>query len=48
MENVYTEFKLQHDANRANPRNAGWMEVFQRWCGDLVLYNEVWLKAKND
>ena len=31
IENVYTEFHLEHAANRANPRIAGWMTVFRRW-----------------
>src|SRR5439155_1298568 len=31
MENVYTEFELEHPANQANPRNRGWMMLFGPW-----------------
>jgi len=48
IENVYTEFRLQHGANRANPRNAGWMQVFGRWARSRVLYEHVWETAQQD
>ena len=31
MQNVYTEFKLEHEFNQANPRNSGWISVFAKW-----------------
>jgi hypothetical protein len=48
MENVYTEFRLEHRANRANPRNAGWIQVFRRWARSPALYNVVWTKVQSD
>jgi hypothetical protein len=48
MQNVYTEFDLQHRANRANPRNAGWMEVFRRWVENDVFYEDIWGIVKDD
>jgi Patatin-like phospholipase len=45
MENVYTEFKLEHAINRANPRNAGWMRVFRRWAQQAAV-KEVWKDVK--
>jgi hypothetical protein len=48
MQNVFTEFQLGLAANRANPRNAGWVKVFQRWAKSRVLYDEVWKRAKDD
>jgi hypothetical protein len=48
MENVYTEFHLEYPANRANPRNAGWMKVFGRWAKSEVLYDRVWQRARRD
>jgi hypothetical protein len=48
MENVYTEFQLEYAANRANPRNNGWMKVFQRWAtpGGFLM-TEVWPRVEN-
>ena len=48
IENVYTEFHLEHAANRANPRNAGWMTVFRRWANSPLLYDQVWNKVHGD
>ena len=48
IENVYTEFGLQHRANRANPRNAGWMEVFRRWAENDVFYQDIWESVRQD
>jgi hypothetical protein len=43
IENVYTEFGLEHAANRANPRNAGWMQVFLHWLAPgSFLQDQVW------
>jgi hypothetical protein len=47
MENVYTEFKLEHEMNRANPRNAGWMRVFRRWAQQQVV-RDVWDTVKEN
>ena len=48
IENVYTEFHLEHAANRANPRNAGWMTVFRRWANSPLLYDQVWTNVQGD
>jgi hypothetical protein len=48
MQNVFSEFDLEFAANRANPRNAGWMSVFRRWARSPLLYDEVWDKVRND
>jgi hypothetical protein len=47
MENVHTEYRLEHAANRANPRNAGWMTVCRRWAQRPVVM-EVWNQVKKD
>jgi hypothetical protein len=47
MENVYTEFKLEHAANRENPRNAGWMKVFRHWRQSAVVM-QVWTQVANN
>jgi hypothetical protein len=47
MENVHTEYRLEHAANRANPRNAGWMTVCRRWAQRPVVI-EVWNQVKKD
>jgi hypothetical protein len=31
MENVWFEFGLESNTNRDNPKNGGWMAVFQMW-----------------
>jgi hypothetical protein len=31
MENVWSEFGMESDVNRNNPKNGGWMAVFQTW-----------------
>ena len=47
MENVYTEYRLEHAANRANPRNAGWMALFRRWARpETVLITQIWPGVK--
>jgi hypothetical protein len=48
IQNVYTEFGLQHRPNRANPRNIGWMEVFRRWVENDVFYQDIWESLRQD
>ena len=48
MENVYTEFELEHPANQANPRNRGWMMLFGRWARSPILYSQVWAAVRAD
>jgi hypothetical protein len=48
MQNVFTEFHLGMAANRANPRNAGWMTVFRRWVQSSVLYDTIWKNVRDD
>ena len=48
IENVYTEFGFESAPNRANPRNAGWIEVFRRWAQGNVFYNQVWMPVRDD
>jgi hypothetical protein len=48
IENVYTEFGFEHAPNRANPRNAGWIEVFRRWAKSDVFYNDIWTPVRED
>jgi hypothetical protein len=31
MENVYTDLHLRNSADRNNPNNAGWMDIFRYW-----------------
>src|SRR5512138_3180668 len=48
IENVYTEYQLEHATNRANPRNNGWMNVFRRWAEpDGFLVKDVWPRVKD-
>ena len=47
MENVFTEFHFEHAANRANPRNRGWMRVFRQWVQNEQLYSILWPRVKN-
>jgi hypothetical protein len=47
VENVYTEFRLEHAANRENPRNAGWMMVFRYWRKSPVVM-QVWTKVQDN
>jgi hypothetical protein len=47
MENVFVEYGLEHTANRANPRNRGWMMIFRQWARTPFLYNNVWPKVEN-
>ena len=37
MQNVHTEFRLEHASNRSNPRNAGWMATFRDWASRPAL-----------
>ena len=46
MANVFTEFELEHAANRANPRNRGWMKVFRQWVHSNELYLGLWPRVK--
>lgn len=48
MENVYTEFKLEHAFNVRNPRNAGWMDAFRKWVKSPILYERIWPKIRDD
>lgn len=48
MENVFIEFRLDHEANRANPRNSGWMAVFDHWAKSPILYGQVWPAVRKD
>ena len=47
MEDVFTTYSLEHEANRANPRIAGWMRVFKRWSDDPK-FRDVWDDVKLD
>jgi hypothetical protein len=47
MQNVFTEFHLEHAENRANPRNAGWMRLFVHWSSSPALKTE-WTKVKRE
>jgi hypothetical protein len=47
VQNVFTEFHLEHAENRANPRNAGWMRLFVRWSSSQELKDE-WARVKDD
>jgi hypothetical protein len=47
MQNVATEFRLDAAANQSNPRNAGWMNVFQRWARSAT-FRQVWQSVQGD
>jgi hypothetical protein len=47
MEDVFTTYSLEHEVNRANPRIAGWMRVFERW-SDEAKFRDVWDEVKLD
>ncbi|MEO6221651.1 MAG: hypothetical protein ABIP90_00270 [Vicinamibacterales bacterium] len=47
MENVHTEYRFEHAANRANPRNAGWITVCRRWAQRPVVI-DVWNRVRKD
>ncbi|HYM26241.1 MAG TPA: hypothetical protein VEU08_23655, partial [Vicinamibacterales bacterium] len=47
MEDVFNTFHLEFEANRANPRIAGWMIVFKRWCGSPA-FTTVWPKVQSE
>jgi len=47
MEDVFTTFRLELKANRANPRIGGWMRVFERWSQSDAL-RKVWPLVRND
>ena len=42
VQNVYTEFGLEHAVNRVNPRNSGWMSVFVKWRQSAILARKIW------
>ena len=48
MQNVFTEFKLEGDFNQANPRNSGWIDVFNKWLQSDLLYHHIWPGLSND
>jgi hypothetical protein len=48
MENVFTEFRLEHPASQCNPRNGGWMALFHRWARTPTLQRHVWPRFHND
>ena len=47
VQNVFTEFHLEHAANRANPRNSGWMGMFHRWA-KIDVVDRVWRARQAD
>ena len=47
MENVFFEFGFEHAANRANPRNRGWMKVFRQWVANDQFYKGMWPRVRN-
>ena len=47
MENVFFEFGFEHAANRANPRNRGWMKVFRQWAANDRFYEGLWPRVKD-
>jgi hypothetical protein len=47
MENVFFAFGLEHAANRANPRNRGWMKVFRQWAMNDRFYRGLWPRVKD-
>ena len=48
MQNVFTEFKLEGAFNQANPRNSGWIQVFDKWLRSDLFYNQIWPELRND
>jgi hypothetical protein len=47
MEDVFGGFGLELQANRMNPRNAGWMALFRRWARpETVLITQIWPGVK--
>ena len=48
MQNVFTEFKLEGAFNQANPRNSGWIQVFDKWLKSDLFYNQIWPELRND
>jgi hypothetical protein len=47
IQNVYSEYRLEDEGNRANPRNAGWMRVVERWSNSPAV-REVWKDIRQD
>jgi hypothetical protein len=47
MQNVHTEFRLEHASNRSNPRNAGWMSTFRMWASSRAL-QAVWTNVQHN
>jgi hypothetical protein len=48
MQNVFTEFHFEDQANTLSPRNAGWMEVFRGWAQSPVLKTSIWPAIRGD
>ena len=48
IENVYTEYGFEHALNRQNPRNHGWVHMFERWVKSPILYNTLWPIVRED
>ena len=48
MQNVFTEFKLEGAFNQANPRNSGWIQVFNKWLESDLFYGQIWPRLRND
>jgi hypothetical protein len=48
MQNVFTEFKLESAFNQANPRNGGWIQVFNKWVQSDLLYAQIWPMLRHD
>jgi len=47
MENVFFEFGFEQAANRANPRNRGWMKVFRQWVESPQFYEGLWPRVRH-
>ena len=48
MQNVYTEFKLEHEFNRPIPATRGWISVFAKWMRSDLFYFRIWPLIRND
>ena len=47
MENVWSDFGLESEASRNNPKNAGWMQEFRKWAkSDTVV--KTWQASKEN
>jgi len=47
MENVFAAMGFEHAANRANPRNRGWMKVFRQWVASPNMYEGLWPRVRH-